>query len=221
MNVRLFCGRRAFAAWERKDLAKPCRIVKIMQMSFRFPWRLFKPGSKQGPSSESTPVANQAESDYRRGVELESNGGTPPDYCEAARWYAQAAEQNHGPAQFSLAMLYAHGHGVQKDQARALLWLTRAARLGNPAAQYRLGVHEHIASREGEGDPPGETRTEALKWLRLSAAQGYRGAEAASEFVALEMTKAQVAECDRRVATFVGMKERSASDKDTLDPSTT
>jgi hypothetical protein len=47
---------------------------------------------------------------------------------------------------------------------------------------------------------------EALKWLRLSAAQGYRGAESACEFVTLAMTRDQVSEGGRRATAFVAVK---------------
>ena len=43
----------------------------------------------------------------------------------------------------------------------------------------------------------------ALKWVRLSAAQGHPGAESACQFVALGMTWEEVAEGGRRAAAFV------------------
>jgi hypothetical protein len=83
------------------------------------------------------------------------------------------------------------------------MWLTRASNLGNAAAQYRLGVQQHLACRAGRAESAVEGRIEALKWVRLSAARGYRGAESACEFVALGMTREEVAEGGRRAAAFV------------------
>jgi TPR repeat protein len=143
------------------------------------------------------------EAQFAKGLEFESGKGVVQDYAQAAHWYAQAAEQNHSLAQFNLAMLYGHGQGMVKDEAKSLMWLSRAAKLGNAAAQYRLGVHEHLASREGRIGATTEGRVEALKWVRLSAAQGYPAAQGACEFVALGMTWEEVAEGGRRAAAFV------------------
>jgi TPR repeat protein len=127
------------------------------------------------------------------------------DYKQAAQWYAQAAEQNHSLAQLSLATLYGQGRGVARDQAKSLMWLAKAANLGNAAAQYRLGVQQHLLCREDSSGTAAEGRIEALKWVRLSAAQGCPGAEGACEFVALAMTREEVAEGGRRVAAFVAV----------------
>jgi TPR repeat protein len=81
--------------------------------------------------------------------------------------------------------------------------MTRAAKLGDAAAQYKLGVQQHLACRENRRGTVSGARIEALKWVRLSAAQGYRGAASACEFVALPMTREEVAEGGRRVAAFV------------------
>jgi excinuclease ABC subunit C len=124
------------------------------------------------------------------------------DYVQAAQCYTEAAEQGHGGAQLNLATLYEHGQGVTRDQAKALTWLTKAARLGNADAQYRLGVQRHLACRTGRLGTAVEGRIEALKWVRLSAAQGCHGALGACEFVALGMTLEEVAESGRRVAAF-------------------
>ena len=91
---------------------------------------------------------------------------------------------------------------MARNQAKALTCLTKAANLGNADAQYRLGVQQHLACRTGRPGPAVEGRIEALKWVRLSAAQGCHGAVGAREFVALGMTREEVAESGRRVAAF-------------------
>jgi TPR repeat protein len=142
-----------------------------------------------------------AEAQFTSGLTFAHGQGVAQDYVQAARCYTAAAEHGHSRAQLNLAVLYENGQGVARDQAKALTWLSKAANLGNADAQYRLGVHQHMACRTTR---PGlaEGRIEALKWVLLSAAQKHHGAESACEFVALGMTREEVAESGRRVATF-------------------
>ena len=144
-----------------------------------------------------------AEAQFLKGLNFAKGQGVPQDYVQAAQCYTEAAEQGHSRAQLSLATLYQHGQGVTQDQAKALRWLTKAANLGNAAAQYRLGVQQHLACRTRRPGAGVEGRIEALKWVRLSAAQKHHGAERACEFVALGMTREEVAESGRRVDAFI------------------
>ncbi len=148
-----------------------------------------------------------AEGQFLKGVRFAGGEGNAQDYTQAAHWYGQAAELNHALAQFNLAVMYGQGQGVLRDEAKSLMWMTRAAKLGDAGAQYRLGVQQHRACRESLPGAVSEGRIEALKWVRLSAAQGYRGAENACEFVALGMTLEEVAEGGRRVTAFVADKK--------------
>ena len=140
---------------------------------------------------------------FLRGLSFANGQDIAQDYVRAAQCYTEAAQEDHSLAQLNLAALYERGHGVTRDETKALMWLTKSANLGNAAAQYRLGVQEHLAYRTRRGGLAVEGRIEALKWVRLSAAQGYRGAENACEFVALGMTRDEVAEGGRRAAAFV------------------
>ena len=154
-----------------------------------------------------------AEALFLRGLKFASGQGAAQDYPQAAQCYAQAAEQdNSGLAQFNLAVMYAQGQGVSRDEAKSLWWMTRAAESGDAGAQYNLGVQRHLACRDvrREGSPEG--RIEALKWARLSAAQGYRGAEGACEFMALGMTREEVAEGGRRAGAFTATPAKPAAE---------
>jgi TPR repeat protein len=158
------------------------------------------------PSEEvtSNPAAQSGpQEQFLSGLKFASGEGVAQDYTQAAQCYALAAEQNHSLAQLHLAMLYLQGQGVARDEAKSLMWMTKAAKLGNAEAQYRLGVRQHLLSRKASNGTAAEARIEALKWVRLSAAQKYHGAERACEFVALGMTRDEVAEAVRRVASFV------------------
>jgi len=180
-------------------------VIDIQAMAFSFHRRWFS--RTDTPSLEVRPNPSEsdgAEAQFLRGLRFASAEGVAQDYAQAAHWYGQAAERDHSLAQLNLAALY--GQGVLRDEAKSLMWLTRAAKLGNAAAQYRLGVQQHLACRGGGRGAAAEGRIEALKWVRLSAAQGYRGAESACEFVALGMTREEVSEGGRRAAAFVAGK---------------
>ena len=173
-------------------------------MSFSSPRRWLNLSTS--PSAELAPKPSftaDGEAQFLRGLSFASGQGVAQDYVRAAQCYTEAAEQRHSQAQLNLAMLYEQGQGVTRDEARALTWLTKAASLGNAAAQYRLGVQQHLACRTGGPGQAVEGRIEALKWVRLSAAQRHRGAESACEFVALDMTREEVAESARRAAAFM------------------
>ncbi|HWX21428.1 MAG TPA: tetratricopeptide repeat protein [Candidatus Binatia bacterium] len=160
---------------------------------------------------ENQPRPSEAEAEFMNGVKFATGHGGVQDYAQAARWYGQAAERGHGLAQFNLAMMYGLGQGVLRDEAKSLMWMTRSAELGDAGAQYTLGVRRHLACRSGPRGMVSEGRIEALKWVRLSAAQGYRGAEGACEFVALGMSWEEVDEGGRRAAAFVAGKQHHRS----------
>jgi uncharacterized protein len=152
-----------------------------------------------GPSE--APPAN-AQALFLQGIGFAAAPGEAQDYPRAAQCYAQAAEQNHGLAQFNLAIMYAQGQGVARDEATSLSWMTRAAEAGVAGAQYNVGIQRHVTCRNAQVEEAPERRIEALKWARLAAAQGFRGAEAACEFIALKMTREEVAEGVRRFQAF-------------------
>jgi hypothetical protein len=159
--------------------------------------------STQVTSAPSGLGEAQAEAQFLRGQEFASGTGVAQDYTQAAQFWAQAAEQGHSFAQLNLASLYAQGQGVERDEAKALMWLTKAANQGNADAQYRLGVQHHLLCRKASKGTGTESRIEALKWVQLSAAQEHYGARNACEFVALGMTREEVAEGKRRATAFV------------------
>lgn len=49
------------------------------------------------------------------------------DFTNAVVWYQKAADQNHVPAQLTLAGCYISGRGVEKNPNAAAQWLRRAA----------------------------------------------------------------------------------------------
>ena len=59
--------------------------------------------------------------------------------AKATYWWLQAAEQNHPGAMGNLGSYYLEGRGVTKNQYKGCYWIQRAANLGVPFHQRRLG----------------------------------------------------------------------------------
>ena len=153
-------------------------------------------------NTETRAGHGDAEAQFSLGVKFARDGASQ-DYAQAAQWYLKAADQSHSLAQFNLGIMYASGQGVPRDEAKSRVWMQKAADLGDAGAQYNIGMRYHRASLDGLPEAAPESRIQAYKWLQLAAAQGYRGSEAAWAFVALTMTREDVADGGRRVAAFV------------------
>ena len=70
-----------------------------------------------------------------------------------------------------MGVLYTEGTGVEKNDAKAVHWFTRAAEKGYDKAQYNLG----IMYESGKGTKADEAR--AIDWFRKAAAQGNSNAQ--------------------------------------------
>ena len=144
-----------------------------------------------------------AEAQFNLGLKFAADMGAAQDYRQAAECYHKAAEQNHSLAQFNLGVMYARGQGVAKDAAQSALWFGKAAQLGDAGAQFYLGDRCQRASFEQAPAEALESRIEAYKWYRLAAAQGYKDSAKAWSDLTLNMTRADVAAGNQRVAAFV------------------
>jgi hypothetical protein len=168
------------------------------------PWyrRLFSDSQKPVPET-TTRDNDSTNADVQFGMGLKfSNSGAEQDFSQAAEWYRKAADQSHPLAQFNLAMMYAQGQGVTRNEAESMIWFGKAASQGDAGAQFYLGKSCHRASLRCGPEEATESRIEAYKWFHLAAAQGYRGSVAACTPVILGMTHADVAVAIRRVAAF-------------------
>ena len=132
---------------------------------------------------------------------LLAGGGA--DYAQAIEWYAKAADQNHRLAQFNLGLMYAHGQGVEKNDATAAMWIERAAQGGDAGAQFNLGERCGRYSSQGADATASDSRIESYKWFKLAAAQGYGQAMARCDAATMRMTHEEVSEGNRRVCGFV------------------
>ena len=64
----------------------------------------------------------------------------------------QKAQAGDTQAQFDLALCYANGDGVEKDEVIAFEWLKQAAELGHVDAQFALGLFYFIDPFKPEAD---------------------------------------------------------------------
>ena len=55
-------------------------------------------------------------------------------------WYNKSADQGLATAQYTMAVSYALGRGVAKDDVSAADWYRKAAEQGFAEAQFRLGM---------------------------------------------------------------------------------
>jgi TPR repeat protein len=143
-----------------------------------------------------------AEALYLQGLKFADGQGVVRDYKQAAERYLKAATQGHSAAQFNLGLLYWQGRGVPRSEATALLWLRKAAEQGHAGAQYHMGLRRHRAGKSSPEPEASECRVEAFKWLHLAMAQGHHESRAAREFLALDMTREEVAEGGRRAKAY-------------------
>lgn len=69
----------------------------------------------------------------------QGNDDIPPNYTEAARWYAFAAEKGHAAATRALGLLYLRGLGIPKSIEKGIDLLKVAAERGDNVATVSLG----------------------------------------------------------------------------------
>ena len=65
--------------------------------------------------------------------------GGPRIYREAFKWYRYLADQHIPKGYYNLAVMAEKGLAVEQDKEKAWAYLHRAAQLGSPHAQHRLG----------------------------------------------------------------------------------
>ncbi|MGH8246616.1 MAG: tetratricopeptide repeat protein, partial [Gammaproteobacteria bacterium] len=61
------------------------------------------------------------------------------DYAKVVRDLTPLAERGDMEAQYQLALMYANGRGVPRDQTRASKWFEKATAVLDPGAQFNLG----------------------------------------------------------------------------------
>lgn len=92
---------------------------------------------------------------------------SPRDQEQAYAWYQKSSDGGFLEGTHYLASFTYHGMGRLRDIEKALLLFRRSAEAGLDASQWKLGQHLLHS---------GESRKEAIHWLRLAAAQGHPAA---------------------------------------------
>ena len=117
------------------------------------------------------------------------------DYGTALREWRPLAKQGNAGAQLNVGYMYDNGYGVPQDYKEAIKWYRRAAEQGNKRAQYNLGLMYDI----GYGVP--QNKVHAHMWYDIA---GVEVATSYRDYVAREMTPAQVAEAERLASEWMG-----------------
>lgn len=159
-------------------------------------------------------------------------------YDEAYQCLKAMAAEGDPQSQFNLAVLYHLGQGVEKDKAKTIYWLTRAAENNHPNAQFGVGAayeagfgvdknlstaaewyrkaaeQGHPAAQTnlgvmyGNGEGVEQNSIEALKWFRLAASKGSSKARKNAELISERMSKEEIMEADALAATWEPMQEK-------------
>ena len=99
------------------------------------------------------------------------NGAFGTDYKAALKHFKPLAEKGDISAQFNMGLMYENGHGVPKDDKKAIYWWTKSATQGYAKAQLLLGQKYHL----GEGTP--KNIDKAIHWYTKSAEQEFAMAQ--------------------------------------------
>ena len=112
--------------------------------------------------------------------------GVSQDDKTAVKWWRLAAEQGHARAQYNLGVMYDNGQGVPQDYKTAVKWYRLAAEQGNAFAQSNLGV------MYAQGTGVIQDNVYAHMWGNLGASNGNENGGKLRDFVAKEMTPADI-----------------------------
>ena len=112
-------------------------------------------------------LASPGRADLAQGLGAYAGGS----YAKARRELEPLAEAGNAVAQTVMGAMYLSGHGVVRDQARALDWFRRAADQGHIGAQFKLG--ELYATGEGIT----QSDVQAERWFERAASNGHPDAQ--------------------------------------------
>ncbi len=132
----------------------------------------------------------------------EAGQGVPQDLSQAIVLYRAAAEHGYPRAQYTMGFMYEAGRGVPQNHTEAAKWFLRAAEQGDRLAQYDIGQRYEL------GLGVSADKIEALKWFILAANQRQPDAALRRDRLKRELTRAQIAEAERRAAAVAGSRQR-------------
>ncbi len=114
----------------------------------------------------STPILEHSAPEKSDRSTFASYEAAPPTADETITALIKAAHQGNTEAHFKLAMRYAYGDNVQRDESMAFTWLQKAAELGHVEAPYPLAE----MYRKGVG--VFKNSVKAAEWFQKAAELG-------------------------------------------------
>lgn len=108
-------------------------------------------------------IATTSHADYRTAEAAYKAG----DYKTALSEATSSAAQGDPAAQSLLCMMYARGHGVEIDFAKAIPLCRLAAEQGDAVGAYGLGMAHR------NGDMVEKDQAQAAKWFKIAAEKGH------------------------------------------------
>lgn len=93
---------------------------------------------------------------------------------EGFRWLVMAAKSQNALAFYNVGLCYEKGIGITMDKGKSLDFFRKAAMMGHPKSQYRLGLYYIEDSKESKRYY--EDIRLARHWLNLAAGQNYKPA---------------------------------------------
>ena len=114
--------------------------------------------------------------------------------------WIKSAEQGNVTAQSNLGLMYAKGDGVPRDYKTAVKWYRLAAEQGDVSAQFNLG----LMYAKGRGVPQNDMY--AYMWGNIVASNGDKDGGKLRDFIAKEMTPAQIEKAQNLARECVAKK---------------
>ncbi len=123
--------------------------------------------------------------------------GTLKNYSEAIHWYSLSAEHGNSEARNTLGYLYFTGRGVERDEEKGANYFLQAANNNFPQAQFNVGIMYSTGSGVGKID-----LVAAYGWMNIAAANGYRPAVAARDYLEKLLTGKELSEAQQLAGTL-------------------
>jgi len=176
-------------------------IVPTLQ-SYAWPYFVWNRLNPSSPDNTLSLLAEHgdAEAQIKLALAYGTGQGVPQDIAEAVKWYRKAADQGNATAENYLGRMYDTGQGLPQNDAEAAKWYRKAADQGYAMAQQNLAV----CYATGQGVPQDIVQTYKCISLAVTGipaldAEHHAKAVAARNFVAANMTPAQIDEAQKLV----------------------
>jgi len=140
-------------------------------------------------------MQGDADAQFWLGTNYERGSFGVIDYREALRWLRKAAAQGQPDAQLCLGQMYEYGEGVAESDLIAASWYRKAADHFSDVSTVWQALFQ-LAYMSRDGRLP--NYVEAYMWLAIVGSAVVPPAPDEVKAVALHMTKAQIAEGQRR-----------------------